>query len=56
MNINKRYPVQYRCQHCAQSGFSKKDGISVGQGHSMTCPSCRWGRLEKMHWNGFRYC
>ena len=55
MDARKRYPVQYSCGHCGHAGFTKKDGISIGNGHSMTCPYCRFGKLVKMHWNGFRW-
>lgn len=51
MDVQKRYPVQYYCTHCAARGFIKKDGV----GAKMTCPTCRFGTLKKMHWNGFRW-
>ncbi len=54
--MDKRYPVQYRCTHCGNSGYTKKDGIKSPSKSWLTCPTCKFGALAKMHWNGFRYC
>jgi DNA-directed RNA polymerase subunit RPC12/RpoP len=54
MDVTRRYPVQYRCQHCGAAGFTRKDGSSNGRG-GKTCPTCRFGTLVKMHWTGLRW-
>ena len=54
VNFTKRYPVLYKCQHCGNSGFTVKDGHSNGRG-GRTCPTCHFGTLIKMTWNGCAY-
>jgi DNA-directed RNA polymerase subunit RPC12/RpoP len=47
MDVTKRYPVQYRCEHCGNSGFTRKDGPR--------CPTCQFGALVPMIWTGLRW-
>jgi DNA-directed RNA polymerase subunit RPC12/RpoP len=50
----KRYPVQYYCTHCGNRGYTAKDGKPSGKGW-LTCPTCRFGALAKMTWNGMAW-
>lgn len=50
-SATKRYPVGYKCQHCGNSGYTANEGSPNGRG-GRTCPSCRFGTLVKMVWNG----
>lgn len=46
----KRYPALYRCQHCTTEMSKREAGARFP-----TCPTCKFGSLKKMHWNGFTW-